>query len=612
MPPTKKKKNKKSPSARVPKGSTPPRTLAEAVKSGKRIAMLERRRAALTITGRSGSPLSVDTEAGVIFGAAVMTCGPAMGHGFSVDMTTLQQTCDLGNAMLDGGAKCHMAHPQTQADGSLADQVDKIIGRIRNFRIEGDVLRGDLYVGGYTADRDYILKLAMEDPAACGLSCVFTFDVVPVLGADGMPLPDGGLVARVDELFQIDLVGSPAANRRGLLAAIDPPEDPPAPSPAMDPTPPSIAAAKSSMAKVIAAMRTAMAALREFRDLWAAVDTSAEAADALAGACGRCAGAAQQLINDARGCTDFANSLVPGSIVDEATANTATAVIRSIVVVNDEAYDVMGTASAVRYGSTPLGVAAAIMGAVLRTLLATISDLGDAVRPITMADLARMNHKTADELVPKNATMQARVLAQRCAMAVKMEETGKAHKAFEVLQRVDAASAGGIAIRFFGIRTSNIGEEVVEQVEGPPTREELAHDGNPGAKLLTWLQRKGLNARHVSHGVVQLIGGAAVIAGIPDDAMDLLREWSWSLCEPLDRIEAARLAGLAANATTVEERERLALVALARDVECPNARAVFESTTATMSVYAAKGKRFGHTFEEQEAVPDGMTVVNLQ
>src|SRR5207244_3247087 len=115
--------------------------------------------------------LSVDEGAGLIRGAALMKIGEARGWGFLIDAMTLKQVAGLINSA-DGGVKMRFKHPDMAAD-DLGD----VIGKVKNARIVGDTLRGDVALGDYATVlpglgdvRSYLLKRAMSDPSGLGLS----------------------------------------------------------------------------------------------------------------------------------------------------------------------------------------------------------------------------------------------------------------------------------------------------------------------------------------------------------------------------------------------------------------------------------------------------------
>lgn len=166
------------------------------------------------------SAIDVDEDKGVLRNVALMTVGPARGHGFSIDPTTLNQVADLINASPEG-VKSRFKHPK--ADGEfLPDDLGDVIGRVKNARIDGDTLRGDVHLGDYAAHlpglgdvRTYLLKRAKSDPSSLGMSAVIGYEPEPVVDSEGNI---SGLVARVNAVEAVDFVGRGAATPNGLLA----------------------------------------------------------------------------------------------------------------------------------------------------------------------------------------------------------------------------------------------------------------------------------------------------------------------------------------------------------------------------------------------------------
>lgn len=153
----------------------------------------------------------VDLEAGVIYGVAVITEGPALGHGMLVDATTLQQVKDCAEGY-KGGLKVKMDHWST---------VNDIVGYLRNFRIAGNVLRADLFLLQSAPTRAYVLEIASTIPDTFGLSISFSGVDERKQSAEGMEI----VLARCSEIYSADLVDQPAANPTGLFST------PPAPTP---------------------------------------------------------------------------------------------------------------------------------------------------------------------------------------------------------------------------------------------------------------------------------------------------------------------------------------------------------------------------------------------
>lgn len=141
----------------------------------------------------------VDREAGVIRGVAVITEGPALGHGMYVDATTLQQVKAAAETY-QNGLKVKMTH-----GGDAGD----IVGALRGFRIDGKTLRADLYPLRSYEKREYVFELAETIPDTFGLSISFS-------GPDEER--DGKTYARCLEIYSCDLVAEPAANPSGLFS----------------------------------------------------------------------------------------------------------------------------------------------------------------------------------------------------------------------------------------------------------------------------------------------------------------------------------------------------------------------------------------------------------
>lgn len=174
-------------------------------------------------------PARVDREQHIIFGVSAMQAVEALGHRLMVDHKTLQQFADLGNAAKNG-LKSRFTHPGLSADG-----LGKHLGRMRNFRIDGDKVLGDLYLSETAARsphgdlRAYVESLADEDPESFGMSVVVDGRGAWQL-ADGTEQDDDGSgkpttatgkypALRVVAAHAVDAVDEPAANRDGLFGA---------------------------------------------------------------------------------------------------------------------------------------------------------------------------------------------------------------------------------------------------------------------------------------------------------------------------------------------------------------------------------------------------------
>jgi hypothetical protein len=169
--------------------------------------------------------VQVDAEKGIIRNCAVMTIGPARGHGFDIDKTSLEQLVSLISAEPDG-VLMRFKHPTPEAlgDGSYIepDSLGTDVGRLKNARIDGDSVRGDVYLGEWAKALpgqgdvwSYLISKAKNDPTGFGLSAVIAYDVEPIVSTSGAVTQ---LVARIESCNAVDFVGKPAANPNGLLA----------------------------------------------------------------------------------------------------------------------------------------------------------------------------------------------------------------------------------------------------------------------------------------------------------------------------------------------------------------------------------------------------------
>ena len=100
------------------------------------------------------------------------------------------------------GVPSHFQHPAPPA----SDGLGRLLGRVRNARLDGDKVRADLHFDstafetppmGGRALADYVLALAASDQSAAGASLVLQSDKIverdargrALLGSDGQPLP---------------------------------------------------------------------------------------------------------------------------------------------------------------------------------------------------------------------------------------------------------------------------------------------------------------------------------------------------------------------------------------------------------------------------------------
>jgi uncharacterized protein YjgD (DUF1641 family) len=142
----------------------------------------------------------VDREAGIVHGVAVITEGPALGHGMFVDTTTLAQVMEQAKTYT-GGLKVTPDHTASASE---------IVGYLTGFRVEGTPVRADLHLLRSSPRREYILELAETIPDTFGLSIAFS-------GTDEKI--GENWFARCAEIYSADIVSEPAANPSGLFQA---------------------------------------------------------------------------------------------------------------------------------------------------------------------------------------------------------------------------------------------------------------------------------------------------------------------------------------------------------------------------------------------------------
>jgi len=163
--------------------------------------------AASLFTFAADSTTRIDAEAGIIRGVAVITAGPALGHydwsaetplPLFADASTLSgvMECAKGYA---GGLKVKFDHGSGVGD---------IVGRLTDFRIDGNVLRADFHALAASPHRAYLFEIAATIPESFGLS--ISFSGKPERG-------DDRAFARCSEIYSADFVDEPAANPTGLF-----------------------------------------------------------------------------------------------------------------------------------------------------------------------------------------------------------------------------------------------------------------------------------------------------------------------------------------------------------------------------------------------------------
>ena len=160
------------------------------------------------------APARVDREAKRINGVKVMQLGRVNDtRPYEVDDKTLEQVVTFGNQP-NKGIKARFTHPNMSDDG-----FGKYLGRLENFRREGDAAYADLQLAEssfQTPNGDlgtYVMNLAEEDPEAFGMSAAT--NLAKVMQSK---VPEGEAIPlRIDGLRAVDFVDEPAATRGGLF-----------------------------------------------------------------------------------------------------------------------------------------------------------------------------------------------------------------------------------------------------------------------------------------------------------------------------------------------------------------------------------------------------------
>jgi hypothetical protein len=144
---------------------------------------------------------TIDAQAATITDVSVITIGEAKGHGMLIDAQTLVEVKAAAETYA-GGLKVKTDH---------YTGFNEIVGTLKNFRIDGDQLRADLYLLKNHDATARILEMAELMPDTFGLSISFTGDHEE---------SDNDIVfARCTEIYSADLVDAPAANPTGLFSA---------------------------------------------------------------------------------------------------------------------------------------------------------------------------------------------------------------------------------------------------------------------------------------------------------------------------------------------------------------------------------------------------------
>jgi hypothetical protein len=143
----------------------------------------------------------IDAQAATITDVSVITVGEAKGHGLMIDEQTLVEVKAAAETYA-GGLKVKTDH---------YTGFNEIVGTLKNFRIDGDQLRADLFLLKNHDATARILEMAELMPDTFGLSISFTGEHEE---------SDNDIVfARCTEIYSADLVDAPAANPTGLFSA---------------------------------------------------------------------------------------------------------------------------------------------------------------------------------------------------------------------------------------------------------------------------------------------------------------------------------------------------------------------------------------------------------
>jgi hypothetical protein len=142
----------------------------------------------------------IDAAAATIKNVSVITVGEARGHGMQIDEKTLLQVKAAAETYA-GGLKVKTDH---------YSGFNEIVGALKNFTIDGDQLRADLFLLKNHDATARILEMAELMPDTFGLSISFSGDH-----------EESGetVFARCSEIYSADLVDAPAANPTGLFSA---------------------------------------------------------------------------------------------------------------------------------------------------------------------------------------------------------------------------------------------------------------------------------------------------------------------------------------------------------------------------------------------------------
>lgn len=176
------------------------------------------------------SQTRVDREKGIIYNAAIVTVGPAKGHGVELEREFIEETARQGNEFKNG-VKMRYGHP-TMSSTALGT----FLGRAKNFRVDNSgqvpISRADLFLSTEAKESpqgdlySYVLGMAENEPDAFGLSIVFKPGDKYQRDEDGLKVKDQFESERttfveMKKLTHVDFVDDPAANEDGLFSSFN-------------------------------------------------------------------------------------------------------------------------------------------------------------------------------------------------------------------------------------------------------------------------------------------------------------------------------------------------------------------------------------------------------
>lgn len=150
-------------------------------------------------TSRFEAQAPID-KVGLVKGVSVLSEGEAQGHNVFIDAKSIQTAYSAASAKA-GGVRVKFNH---------SSGLDRIVGCLKNFRVDGKQLRGDLQLLQSHSAFSLISELIATQPATFGLSLAFQWE--------GEEIQKKTFV-RFVAVFSCDLVEQPAANPTGLFTS---------------------------------------------------------------------------------------------------------------------------------------------------------------------------------------------------------------------------------------------------------------------------------------------------------------------------------------------------------------------------------------------------------